>query len=88
MTSVQDTLQTFVDCSQSVLSKIVIHDDACHLKVGDVKHAVQVPTGQRGLVRGGHDAEPKKYVDIAYHDNLLGELLLSHAVHDFCIIGP
>jgi hypothetical protein len=28
-----------------------------------------------------------KYVEIAYHESLLAELALSHAVHDFCIIG-
>ena len=31
--------------------------------------------------------KPGKYVEIPYHESLLAELALSHAVHDFCIIG-
>ena len=27
------------------------------------------------------------YVETSYHESLMGELLLSHSVHDFCIIG-
>lgn len=29
-----------------------------------------------------------EFVNTGYHDNMLAEMMLSHKVHDLCIVGP
>ena len=84
--SVEDTLQTFEVHNQGgVLSKIfeASNDQGIvNVKIGQQTHSVSVPMGNNAK-----SSSDGKYVEIAFHESLMAELLLSHAVHDFCIIG-
>ena len=92
ISSVEDTLETFqLQSGSSTLSKILNQPSSepksgtLKVKVGNVAHDIQVPIGsqyRKESETGG------KYVETAYHESLLAELLLSHSAHDFCIIGP
>ena len=95
--SVEDTLQTFqLQNQHSVLSKVNLQQSAIaeskvHIQVGNEAHYVNVPVGNHynGVgVAKSHLNNSSSYVETTYHESLLGELLLSHAVHDFCLIGP
>ena len=44
---------------------------------------MKVPAGNADPTSGG-----RTFVSTAYHDDLLSELMQSHMVSDFCIIGP
>lgn len=42
-------------------------------------------------VKCGTNIDPKmasEFVNTGYHDNMLAEMMLSHKVHDLCIVGP
>lgn len=86
ITSVEDTLQTFeLLNNQSLLSKITNHEGQIEVTIGKAKHQIPMPVGNHFNAASNSTT---KYVPTAYHDSLLAELLLSHSVHDFCIIGP
>ena len=87
ISSVEDTLQNFqLNQNPQVLSKITTdkppQNGFVDLMIGKKAHQIQVPVGNRF-----ESPKSEKYVKIAYHESLLAELALSHAVHDFCIIG-
>ena len=89
--SVEGTLETFqLGNSGSVLSKIsppTSDSNQIRVKVGKKIHDIVVPVGNH--YKSKDEALPQSsYVETSYHESLLAELLLSHAVHDFCIIGP
>lgn len=87
VTSVEDTLQTFqLMENNSVLSKISGKKSTgtVQVNIGGEIHDIQVPVGPRF----NQDNARSNYVETAYHQSLLGEILLSHSVHDFCLIGP
>ena len=91
MGSVEDTLQNFqLNQGSSLLSKItngnVTGDGKVDVLVGNQSHRLPVPVGTRQDVKEASEKRGK-YVEIPYHESLLAELALSHAVHDFCIIG-
>ena len=54
------------------------------VKVGKKIHEIDVPVGRHFMKKEGMRTS---YVETSYHESLMGELLLSHSVHDFCIIG-
>lgn len=94
--SVEDTLQTFqLQNQHSLLSKVNLPMELSSAKskvqiqVGNEAHHINVPVGNHY----SHDEgvalnNSSHYVETTYHESLLAELLLSHAVHDFCVIGP
>lgn len=48
-----------------------------------IESTVEVPCGSGPL-----NGELKNFISMYYHEDLLSELLQSHSVGDFCIIGP
>ena len=81
MASVEDTLQNFqLNYQSSILSKIEQknrQNGNLDVMVGNQSHQIVVPMGNR---RDFQDSKTGKYVKIAYHESLLAELALSHAV--------
>ena len=55
------------------------------VKVGKKIHEIEMPVGHHFTKKEG--TMRTSYVETSYHESLMGELLLSHSVHDFCIIG-
>ena len=92
ISSVEDTLETFqLQNEKSTLSKILepkqSESGTVKIKVGDLAHEIQVPVGVNHQ-KAHAPLRDGKYVETGYHESFLAELLLSHAVHDFCVIGP
>ena len=90
ISSVEDTLETFqLQNEKSTLSKILETKQSglVRVSVGNVAHEIQVPVGTNYRKEQAPTQEGK-YVETGYHESFLAELLISHAVHDFCVIGP
>ena len=74
----------YANLLKSILEKLVkVHQVNLFLAV--FSHLKPLCGSRQGVKEDSE--KPGKYVEIAYHESLLAELALSHAVHDFCIIG-
>ena len=86
--SVEDTLNTFqmqIGESGDILKVTNVTEGS---KPGEAtvqinKTSIQVLCGPHGL-----NMETKEFVPTAYHDWFISELMQSHSVKDFCVIGP
>uniref|UniRef100_A0A0K2VIZ0 Sulfhydryl oxidase n=1 Tax=Lepeophtheirus salmonis TaxID=72036 RepID=A0A0K2VIZ0_LEPSM len=82
-----DTLATF-NINNDNNSKSVLIDEVCceaNKSFGRVtlnNESFSVPTGNH------MEKNCSKFVSISYHEGLLSEMMTSHSVGDFCIIGP
>ena len=91
ITSVEDTLSTFqLSGASSILYDVKEVDRSkatVKIKIGNEKSEFPAPVGNHAA-NGGSPSSSTSYVPTSYHDSLIGELMLSHAAHDFCLIGP
>ncbi len=69
----------------SVSSAEIPEKAGMEVKVGSAKYGIIAPAGKN---RGEASISPSGYVSTNYHDSFLGQLALTHAVKDFCIVGP
>ena len=51
--------------------------------IGRANRSFEVPSGTLQQTSWAHD-----FVATRYHDELLSDMMQSHMVHDFCVIGP
>ena len=54
-------------------------------------HSFSVKRGTKPLEEeeiGGFSSSSSAYIANSYHESVLGELMQSHAVRDFCLVGP
>ena len=89
--SVEDTLTTFqlLDrqapmCTVKTVDQMDEASAQVGVEVDGTSHKITVPSG----TVGGPQANAEGYVPTYYHESFVGELMLSHAVKDFCVIGP
>ncbi|XP_023930017.1 von Willebrand factor A domain-containing protein 8 [Lingula anatina] len=88
-TAVADTFQRFnIPLRQSDVnhvSKVTLHNNNAEAQIsaGGVKYNIQVPKGYK---TEQHVSD--HFIQTPYHDSLLADMLQSHMVKDFCVIGP
>lgn len=91
--SVVDTLKTFQllpeVSSAQILRLESVHSDSANPGKRDLEVSVHGQVSRLTVPSGPHpESETPNYHPTAYQEMFLTELLTSHAVKDFCIIGP
>ncbi|CAD5122119.1 DgyrCDS10568 [Dimorphilus gyrociliatus] len=88
-TAVEDSLKTF-NLKQELEPSMFISEISRKGNEAEVT-VMQNRTSATFKVKSGTNNEQRlieEFVATGYHDNMLAEMMLSHKVHDLCIVGP